>query len=117
MLAIINLILGIAIAVIVSIPETFSDTVSNYLDPATSRIHTMDSVEAKAFQILDRKCNVCHSKRNKKRVFTQFNMKTWSNDVYEQVFIKKRMPKGNKVRLAADEYSVLFAWIKTNKVQ
>lgn len=68
-----------------------------------------------AFQILENKCNVCHSKRNKRRVFTLDNMNLWAGDVYRQVFIKKRMPKGKKVKLTSQEYQDLLTWISTTQ--
>ncbi|WP_306013422.1 MULTISPECIES: hypothetical protein [unclassified Allomuricauda] len=68
-----------------------------------------------ALQILDNKCNVCHRKRNKRRVFTSENMDTWANDIYKQVFIRKRMPKGNKIKLTAKEYQELLTWITSTK--
>lgn len=69
----------------------------------------------KAFQILDNKCNVCHRKRNKKRIFNKENMNLWAHDIYEQVFVKKRMPKGKKIKLTASEYQELFSWITFTK--
>ena len=69
----------------------------------------------KAFQILDNKCNVCHHNRNKRRVFTSENMDTWANDIYKQVFIKKRMPKGKKIKLTSSEYQELLTWISSTK--
>lgn len=75
---------------------------------------TKDSSE-KVFQILERKCNVCHRKRNKRRIFTKENMGTWANDIYKQVFVKKRMPKGKKIKLSANEYQELLTWTSTIK--
>lgn len=68
-----------------------------------------------AFQILENKCNVCHHTRNKKRVFTPKNMDTWATDIYMQVFIKKRMPKGKKIKLTSNEYQDLLTWISSPK--
>lgn len=68
-----------------------------------------------AFQILDNKCNVCHHKRNKRRVFTIENMNTWANDIEKQVFIKKRMPKGKNITLTSNEYQELLTWISSTK--
>ena len=68
-----------------------------------------------AFQILENKCNVCHKQRNKRRVFTPENMNTWANDIYTQVYIKKRMPKGKKIKLTSDEYQDLLTWISSPK--
>lgn len=72
-------------------------------------------IKEKAFEILTNKCNVCHEKRNRRRVFTEDNMNDWSNDVYKQVFIKKRMPKGKKIKLTSGEYQDLLTWISSLK--
>ncbi|WP_426430176.1 hypothetical protein ACPX19_11640 [Winogradskyella sp. HB-48] len=69
----------------------------------------------KAFQILDNKCNVCHSKRNKRRVFTIENMDDFAPDIYKQVFVKKRMPKGRKIKLTSEEYQDVLTWISNTK--
>ena len=81
--------------------------------------HTSDFLiehsNEKAFQILNKKCNVCHRKQNKRRIFTEENMHTWANDIYKQVFIKKRMPKGKKIKLSSEEYQELLNWISSSK--
>ena len=59
--------------------------------------------------------NVCHQKRNKRRVFTLENMTKWSNDINKQVFIKKRMPKGKKIKLTSQEYQDLLTWISSTQ--
>ena len=41
---------------------------------------------------------VINIRRYRKRVFTTENMDSSSQDVYQQVFIKKRMPKGKKIK-------------------
>ena len=69
----------------------------------------------KVYQILDEKCNVCHRRKNKNRIFTKVNMNTWANDIYEQVYVKKRMPKGGKIKLSAQEYQELLSWISSIK--
>ena len=71
--------------------------------------------KTKAFKILDNKCNVCHRKRNKRRIFSEDNMDNWANDIYKQVFVKKRMPKGNKIKLTTKEYQELLTWISYTK--
>ena len=82
--------------------------------PYTSDHLTIHSYK-KAFQILDNKCNVCHRKRNKNRIFHKENMNRWANDIYEQVFVKKRMPKGKKIKLTTTEYKELLSWITFTK--
>ena len=64
-----------------------------------------------AYQILVNKCNICHLKRNKRRVFTMDNMNAFAKDINKQVFIKKRMPKGQKIKLNVEEYQILLSWI------
>lgn len=76
-----------------------------------------DSVQLRAYKILSNKCNVCHEKRNRRRVFSKENMTPWANDVYKQVFIKKRMPKGKKIKLTNEEYQELLTWISSTKIQ
>ncbi len=93
-------------------PRTSSDRYKNlaYESPVKE-----DPVKEKAFGILSNKCNVCHERRNRRRVFTENNMNNWSNDVYKQVFIKKRMPKGKKIKLNSEEYQDLLTWISSLK--
>ncbi len=71
----------------------------------------LETPKDKAFQILENKCNACHIKKNRRRVFTLEKMDAWVNDVYKQVFIKKRMPKGKKIKLTSQEYQDLLTWI------
>jgi uncharacterized membrane protein len=42
-------------------------------------------------------------------------MDTWANDIYKQVFVKKRMPKGKKIKLTTMEHQDLLTWISTTK--
>ncbi|BFP42543.1 hypothetical protein FGF1_33880 [Flavobacteriaceae bacterium GF1] len=69
----------------------------------------------RAFQILENKCNVCHERRNRRRVFTMGNMDSWAEKVYKQVFVKKRMPKGKNIKLTSNEYQDLLTWISSSK--
>lgn len=66
-----------------------------------------------AFEILDNKCNHCHLKQNPRRVFTPYNMESFASNIYQQVVVKKRMPKGRKTKLTAEEYNSLEAWLIT----
>jgi len=81
----------------------------------TTILTTSETPKEKAFLILENKCNVCHTEQNKRRVFTQENMDVLANDVYKQVFIKKRMPKGKKIKLTSQEYQNLPTWISTTQ--
>lgn len=75
----------------------------------------LDSTSNNAFSILENKCNICHTKRNRKRIFTAENMNVFKDDIYKQVFIKRRMPKGNKIKLNSTEYQQLLTWISTTQ--
>lgn len=74
-----------------------------------------DASKEKALQILENTCNVCHSKRNRKHVFTLKNMNLWTGDIYKQVFIKKRMPKGKNIKLTSQEYQASLKWISATQ--
>jgi len=69
------------------------------------------SKKEQAFQILQTKCNVCHEKKNKRRVFTLENMDQNKKRIYRQVFKWKRMPKGNEIELTPKESAQLKEWI------
>jgi len=66
-----------------------------------------------AYQVLHTKCNVCHQIKNPRRVFTLENMSGLAPKIYKQVFIKKRMPKGNDIQLTREEYNTLENWLLT----
>lgn len=85
-------------------------TVRSYSTPAV-----IDKKFA-AFQVLNTKCNICHRKQNKKKVFTLDNMETFANKINTQVFIRKRMPKGNKVKLTSQESTTLKNWLYTQNL-
>ena len=76
---------------------------------------SLDDPKSDAVQVLDNKCNVCHIRRNKRRVFSSDNMDTWVDDIYKQVFVKKRMPKGKKNKLTSQEYQIVLTWISSTK--
>jgi len=74
-----------------------------------------DDIKEQAFHILQTKCNVCHSKKNKKAVFSLDNMDEYSGKIYKQVFKWKRMPKGNEIQLTPEEYKQLKTWISSSQ--
>ena len=66
-----------------------------------------------ALNILKAKCNVCHRKQNPFKIFSQKNMKKHAPKIYEQVFVKKRMPKGDEIKLTEEEAQTLKEWLKS----
>ncbi|MBL4594109.1 MAG: hypothetical protein JKX68_09880 [Flavobacteriales bacterium] len=67
----------------------------------------------KAYQVLTNKCNVCHKTQNPRKVFTRENMNALAPKIYKQVFVRKRMPRGNKIKLTNVEYAILENWLLT----
>lgn len=116
MVTIVKLLIGIISTLLVNSTnsyEPFQDY--NELRSVHFSSNTARDTKAEAFQILDNKCNVCHLKQNKRRVFTTENMNSWANDIYKQVYVKKRMPKGKKIKLTSQEYQNLLTWISSTK--
>lgn len=74
---------------------------------------TKFDISQQALDVLEQKCNVCHQTRNPKKVFTTSNMDELAPKIYKQVFIKKRMPKGNENDLTQTEIIQLMKWLKT----
>ena len=73
-------------------------------------------LQKKALTVLVNKCNVCHRTRNPRKVFTNDNMSVFAPKIYKQVFVKRRMPKGDEVKLTAEEEQTLRSWLQTQKV-
>ncbi|MEM9929784.1 MAG: hypothetical protein AAF840_08205 [Bacteroidota bacterium] len=73
----------------------------------------VDSLKVAAFQILEAKCNVCHRKRNPFMIFKEKNMARRASKIYQQVFVKRRMPKPEGEPLTEEEYAALKAWLTT----
>ncbi len=117
MITLIQLIIAFSLSLICDSIATYEPIETRTLQsPAYAMIRTdIATPKEKAFLILNNKCNVCHSKRNRQRVFTLDNMNTWSDDIYKQVFIKKRMPKGKKIKLTSQEYQDVLTWISTTQ--
>lgn len=74
---------------------------------------TVFSPKEQAYSILQSKCNGCHANRNKRMVFTLGNMDGLSEKINQQVFIKKRMPRGNQIELSEHEKYKLKTWIES----
>lgn len=72
-----------------------------------------DKLKKEALEVLNTRCNSCHRKQNPFMIFTHKNMDRRIDKINEQVFIKKRMPKGDN-QLSAEESARLKNWIKSN---
>ena len=76
----------------------------------------VEDIKQKAFQILETKCNVCHRKKNPFMVFSLKNMEKRAPKIHKQVFIKRRMPKGNEIKLTNTEFATLKTWLETQNI-
>lgn len=107
----------IGIHIVVSL-YTFKHSQKNQkhkvLKVAHVSIYEVSDSKTAAFKILENKCNVCHKKRNPFMIFKLKNMDKRAKKIYKQVFVKKRMPKGDEIKLTVEEYKVLEEWLKTN---
>lgn len=72
---------------------------------------TSNELVEKAFLILQTKCNDCHGQKKRKAVFTKDNMKQFAKKINKQVFVKKRMPKGDDIKLTEEELGTLKRWV------
>ena len=73
-------------------------------------------VKKEAFEILKNKCNVCHRKQNPFKIFSLKNMDKNASKIYQQVFVKRRMPKGDNIKLTNQEYQTLENWLNTHNL-
>jgi uncharacterized membrane protein len=81
-------------------------------------VQTADPIEeakAAALRVLQVKCNTCHVRQNPGKVFTTSNMSALAPKINEQVFEKKRMPRGK--RLTKEEYTILQNWLNTQNIK
>jgi len=76
-----------------------------------SKFILLPNIKSDAFNVLNAKCNVCHRTKNPWKMFTPENMNAFAPKIYKQVFIKKRMPKGNQFRLSQGDYNTLNKWL------
>lgn len=90
----------------------------NHSTSATyQKIDKQDALKINAFNIIKVNCNSCHAVKRKTTVFTLENIDSYASIINQQVFIKKRMPKGRKNRLTKVEEETLHKWIIFSKEQ
>ncbi len=73
-------------------------------------------LQEEAFEILRTKCNVCHKKQNPFKIFSLKNMDKNAPKIYKQVFILRRMPKGDRSQITDKEYETLQNWLKSKNI-
>ncbi|WP_413979961.1 hypothetical protein [Maribacter sp. 2307UL18-2] len=70
-----------------------------------------EQIKSQAFTVLRTKCNVCHATKKRTDIFTISNMDSLAADIQKQVFVKKKMPKGRKIKLTEKETQNLRHWL------
>lgn len=76
-----------------------------------TQISPQEDLRTSAFKVLVAKCNTCHLTKKRQDIFTLRNMDSLAFAINKQVFIKKRMPKGKKVKLTEAESKSLHLWL------
>jgi predicted GIY-YIG superfamily endonuclease len=87
----------------------------SYLISIQSVTH-QNAVKTEAYTVLRQKCNTCHAVKRKVSIFTYENMDSLSNAINQQVFVKRKMPKGKKNRLTMLKQENLKLWLETLKI-
>lgn len=83
-----------------------------FLSYSCSAQEKNDELQAKVLTILSAKCNICHSKQNPGKVFSSSNIHLYAPEIRKQVFVKKRMPRGQKIVLTDPEKDILQTWLQ-----
>lgn len=87
----------------ISLPETHEGL------PPT--LIVQEQPKSSAFAVLRTKCNVCHATKKRTDIFTMNNMDSLAPDIWRQVFVKKKMPKGRKIKLTEEDTQALHDWL------
>lgn len=108
---IVHLALAYGVIVFQALPLAANTPVANAEEVA----HEPSKLKQEALSVLQNKCNVCHKKQNPFKVFKEANMSKHAPKIYEQVFVKKRMPRPGQI-LTDNERSILSEWLQTEKI-
>ena len=76
-----------------------------------------EDVKSIAFTTLKNKCNTCHATKKRTDIFTLENMDSLAPEIWKQVFVKKKMPKGRKIELTEVELKTLRNWLDITLAQ
>jgi len=93
------------ISISVNAQDKYTDTLSTF--------NQANDAQKQALTVLVKKCNVCHATKKRQTVFTIDNMDSLSDIIYYQVFEKKKMPKGRKIKLTQAEEGQLKTWLSS----
>ncbi|MCB0644483.1 MAG: hypothetical protein KDC44_22720, partial [Phaeodactylibacter sp.] len=112
-LEIIQLLLGLLIA-LQPVPRLFFPDNPLNKEQQFSTIQVAapppDDLKTEAFRVLELKCNSCQRKQNPFMVFNEKNMVKRAPKIYKAVYVDRRMPKGDDIKLSDQEYDTLKEW-------
>ncbi|MCZ4410304.1 hypothetical protein O3Q51_15925 [Cryomorphaceae bacterium 1068] len=92
---------------------TWMVSISSSAAVSKTSVPYSDPLKNRAYNILDSKCNVCHRKQNPFMVFNLKNMDKRAKKINKNVFELQRMPKGDEIKLTAEERETLKNWIQS----
>lgn len=99
------------ILLIIFIAKTVFANSSEKRFPNDSPLTGKEALKKEALKILELKCNVCHKKQNPFMIFKEKNMEKRAPKINQVVFIERRMPKGDEIKLSKEEYTQLKNWL------
>jgi uncharacterized membrane protein len=91
----------------------FVSEADTFMGVSLNILNRVEDMKEKAFKVLETKCNVCHRKKNPFMIFNRRNMGRRAPKIHKAVFVARRMPKGDEVRLSAEEYRTLKEWLSS----
>lgn len=102
-----TIVIGIITVLIIILSHLIKAEVQVNNQPSVINTSTSEDV----INLLEVKCNSCHRKKNPFMVFTTKNMNRRAGKIYDQVFVKRRMPKG--AMLSDIESQLLKEWLES----
>ena len=90
---------------------TFTSNSEGFEESQLIVTNSTENLKQETINILEAKGNNCHRKQNPFMVFSLKNMERRAPKIHKQVFVTKRMPKGNQVKLSSNEYTILKEWL------
>ena len=104
---------GIMMALLILANQAMGDIKNESSFPSVA---SNDALKKAAFNVLETKCNVCHRKQNPFMIFKEKNMEKRAPKIYQMVFVERKMPKGDEIRLTNEEYTTLEKWLFTQEI-
>ena len=75
-----------------------------------------DTLKGDPCRLLEPKRNSCHEKQNPFMVFIEKKLEKHAPMIYKAVFMERRMPKGDEIKLSDQKYDTLQEWLLTQQI-